>query len=242
MAFAAPAIGRMRSAPSPVFLARGARQVAHALVVHHADVVRAGVSALLTGGSLCEVSNASTVFEAFRVAAHGHPQLVLFDYTAGEGAEATRLLAGVWPHPRLIALVGRGVAVNPADCLAAGADAAVAIDNVTRETFLTVVQRTLDGQTPLVAGFSSSVAAVAAGTALDDDPTAILTRREREMLFLIGEGLSNKEIAESLVLSVKTIEAHRANLSRKLNVRSRAGLMRLAMTNSRGATPAGSVA
>src|SRR6476661_1203856 len=125
MAFAAPSIGRMRSAASPAFAARGPRHV------HHAVVVRAGVSALIMGGTPCEVSNASTVFEAFRVAAHGHPQLVLFDYTAGEGAEATRLLAGVWPHPRLIALVGRGVAVNPADCIAAGCYAAVAIDNVT---------------------------------------------------------------------------------------------------------------
>jgi two-component system response regulator NreC len=52
------------------------------------------------------------------------------------------------------------------------------------------------------------------------------------MLYLIGQGLSNREIAESLVLSIKTVEAHRANLSRKLNVRSRAGLMRLALTGS----------
>ena len=242
MAFAAPVTARMRSVPAPVFATRGPRTVAHALVVHHADVVRAGVSALLTGSSMCEVSNAASVFEAFRIAAHGHPQLVLFDFTAGEGAEATRLLAGVWPHPRLIALVGRGVAVNPADAISAGADAVVAIDNVTRETLLTVVQRTLDGQTPVVAGFSATDAAIKSGEAVDDDPTAILTRREREMLFLIGEGLSNKEIAESLVLSVKTIEAHRANLSRKLNVRSRAGLMRLAMTSNRTPSFAGSVA
>jgi DNA-binding NarL/FixJ family response regulator len=253
MAFAAPLPSRIRPVPAPVFAARGSRTVAHALVVHHADVVRAGVSALLTGSSLCEVSNAATVFEAFRIAAHGHPQLVLFDYTQGEGAESARLLAGVWPHPRLIALVGRGVAVNPADCLASGADAVVAIDNVSRETFLAVVQRTLDGSTPVVAGFGSAAGITGAtgspsattSDTLDDDPTAILTRREREMLFLIGEGLSNKEIAEALVLSVKTIEAHRANLSRKLNVRSRAGLMRLAMTSgSSGRTPslAGSIA
>jgi len=49
------------------------------------------------------------------------------------------------------------------------------------------------------------------------------------MLFLIGEGLSNRDIAEVLGLSVKTVEAHRGNLSRKLNIRSRSGLMRLAM-------------
>jgi len=240
MAFTAPVSGR-RSGAFPVFASRSAHQVTKALVVHHADIVRAGVATLLTGSTMCDVSSAANVFEAFRVAAHDHPQIVLFDYTAGEGAQAARLLAGVWPHPRLIALVGRGVGVNPADCLAAGADAVVAIDNVTRETLLTVVQRTIEGQTPVVAGFPATTAAIAAGTAVDDDPTAILTRREREMLFLIGEGLSNKEIAESLVLSVKTIEAHRANLSRKLNVRSRAGLMRLAMTNGRQ-TLAGSVA
>jgi DNA-binding CsgD family transcriptional regulator len=63
----------------------------------------------------------------------------------------------------------------------------------------------------------------------DESPTALLTPREREMLFLIGEGLSNREIADSLLISVKTVETHRANLSRKLKVRSRAGLMRLGM-------------
>ena len=240
MALATSLSGHHRRAAFPVIGARGPRTVTQALVVHHADVVRAGVSALLIDGSLCEVSSAASVFEAFRLAAHGHPQLVLFDYTATEGAEACRLLAGVWPHPRLVALVGRGVAINPADALTAGADAVIAIDNVTRETFLAAVQRTIDGATPVVAGFAA-LAPQAPEIAVDDDPTAILTRREREMLFLIGEGLSNKEIAEALVLSVKTVEAHRANLSRKLNVRSRAGLMRLAMTSARPGL-AGSVA
>lgn len=234
MALAAPLPGRMRSVPFQAFAARARNPSAKALVVHHADVVRAGVAALLSGNAMCDVSSSATVFEAFRIAAHDHPQLVLFDYTPGDGAQATRLLAGVWPHPRLVALVGHGLGIDPSDCIRAGADAVVAIDNVTRETLLNVVQRTIDGQTPVIAGFSAGTT-TPTSTAVDDDPTAILTRREREMLFLIGEGLSNREIAESLVLSVKTIEAHRANLSRKLNVRSRAGLMRLAMANSRAA-------
>jgi DNA-binding NarL/FixJ family response regulator len=219
---------------------RGPRPVTHALVVHHADVVRAGIAALLTNGSVCEVAGTGSVFEAFRLAAAGHPQLILFDYTAGEGAEACRLLAGIWPHPRLIALVSRAAGVNPATCLAAGVDAVVAIDNVTGESFLTVVQRTINGATPVIAGFPAGSMAHLPD-AVDQGPTAGLTRREREMLFLIGEGLSNKEIAESLVLSVKTVEAHRANLSRKLNVRTRSGLMRLALAGS-GSALAGSLA
>jgi DNA-binding NarL/FixJ family response regulator len=208
---------------------RLSRQLTHALIVHHGDVVRAGVGTLLTSGSSCEVTSAGSVFEALRIATAYLPQLVLFEYTSGEGAEATRLFAGLWPRPRLVALVSRGSAVRPSDCLDAGADAAIAVDGVSREVFLSVVQRAIEGGGPVAAGFPSEANLPAEAT-VDDGPLALLTRREREMLYLIGEGLSNREIAESLVLSVKTVEAHRANLARKLNVRSRAGLMRLAMS------------
>ena len=90
------------------------------------------------------------------------------------------------------------------------------------------MEHAIEGRGPAVAGFPRT-GPHPVDQELDESPTAMLTPREREMLFLIGEGLSNKEIADSLVLSVKTVETHRANLSRKLNVRSRAGLMRLAM-------------
>jgi DNA-binding NarL/FixJ family response regulator len=131
----------------------------------------------------------------------------------------------------LIALVTRGREVAPSDCISVGVDAAMLLDNVNRETFLVVVRRVMDGLGPVVAGFPSVGESLDAAQ-VDEGPVSLLTPREREMLYLIGQGLSNREIAETLVLSVKTVEAHRANLSRKLNVRSRAGLMRLALTGS----------
>jgi DNA-binding NarL/FixJ family response regulator len=140
-------------------------------------------------------------------------------------------LAALWPKPRLVALVTRGREVSPRDCLRVGADAAMLIDHVNRDTFLTLIRRVMDGLGPIVAGFPT-VGEHLEAALVDEGPVSLLTPREREMLFLIGQGLSNREIAESLVLSVKTVEAHRANLSRKLNVRSRAGLMRLALTGS----------
>lgn len=203
------------------------RPAPHALVVHHADVVRAGVSTLLATGTECDVSHAASIYEAFRLAAAYHPRVILFDYVDGEGPEACRLLAGLWPRPGLVALIGRGASATAGECLEAGANAAVAIDSVTRETFLSVVQQVLEGQGPVVAGFPAE--STPAARTVNEGPTTLLTPREREMLYLIGEGLSNREIAESLVLSVKTVEAHRANVARKLGVRSRAGLMRLAM-------------
>lgn len=210
---------------------RPTRAVTHALIIHQAEIVRLGVSTMLASGSACEVASAASVYEAFRLASDVHPQLVLFDFTPTEGPEVSRLLAALWPKPRLIALVTRGREVSPRDCLGVGADAAMLIDNVNRDTFLMLVRRVMDGLGPIVAGFPSPGEHLGAAT-VDEGPVSLLTPREREMLFLIGQGLSNREIAESLVLSVKTVEAHRANLSRKLNVRSRAGLMRLALTGS----------
>jgi len=204
------------------------RMPVRALVVHQAEVVRAGVSTLLTTAGLCETTHVASAFEAFRVAGATRPDLILFDFRQGEGPEATRLLASLWPRPRLVALVAGGAQVAPESCLRAGADAAIAIENVSGGQFLAAVEHAIDGRGPAVAGFPRT-GPHPIETDLDDSPTAMLTPREREMLFLIGEGLSNREIAESLVLSVKTVETHRANLSRKLNVRSRAGLMRLAM-------------
>ena len=219
--------GSGRSAAPP----RPARAVTHALIIHQAEIVRLGVSTMLTSGSACQVSSAASVYEAFRLASDVHPQLALFDFVPSEGPEVCRLLGALWPKPRLIALVTRGREVSPNDCLSAGADAAMLMDNVNRETFLAVVRRVMEGLGPIVAGFPTAGEHLEAAL-VDEGPVSLLTPREREMLYLIGQGLSNREIAESLVLSVKTVEAHRANLSRKLNVRSRAGLMRLALTGS----------
>ena len=217
--------GRAATPPRP------SRAATHALIIHKAEIVRLGVSTMLASGSACEVASAGSVYEAFRLASDVHPQLVLFDFTPTEGPEVGRLLAALWPRPRLIALVTRGREVAPADCIAVGVDAAMLLDNINRETFLVVVRRVMDGLGPIVAGFPS-VGEPLDAVMVDEGPVSLLTPREREMLYLIGQGLSNREIAETLVLSVKTVEAHRANLSRKLNVRSRAGLMRLALTGS----------
>lgn len=61
------------------------------------------------------------------------------------------------------------------------------------------------------------------------DSPDLLTSRERELLQLVGEGFSNREIADQLCLSVKTVEAHESNICSKLNVRGRAGLVRHAI-------------
>jgi DNA-binding NarL/FixJ family response regulator len=69
----------------------------------------------------------------------------------------------------------------------------------------------------------------------DDEPGAAhtaVTARERQLIQLLAEGQSNKEAASSLGISVKTVEAHRANLMRKLRLRSVSELVRYAIRNN----------
>jgi len=63
------------------------------------------------------------------------------------------------------------------------------------------------------------------------DPIDLLTTREREVLQMIAEGKTNKEIATSLNLSVYTIEAHRGRVMEKLNLHSTGELVRFALRN-----------
>ena len=62
-----------------------------------------------------------------------------------------------------------------------------------------------------------------------DEAYQSLTRREREILFMVLEGLQNTEIADKLVISPRTVETHRSNMMRKLGIRGQASLMRYAV-------------
>jgi RNA polymerase sigma factor for flagellar operon FliA len=130
--------------------------VANVLIIHQTEIIRLGLSTMLSGGAACEVASAASVYEAFRLASDVHPQLVLLDFTPTEGAEVCRLVSALWPRPRIIALASRGRGVEPNDCLAVGADAVILVDNVSRGAFLGVVRQVMDGLGPIVAGFPAA--------------------------------------------------------------------------------------
>jgi DNA-binding NarL/FixJ family response regulator len=204
-----------------------------AMIVHRSDIVSAGIASILSAaGGMESVTLVPSVYEAFRVARSNPPRVILFEYDPRDGSESTSLLSGIVPRPALVALVSAGDSVTPGECLAAGADAVVAIDNVRREMFHGAVRSAMTGTPSVVVGFPAALAQAGSPAECSPEIADLLTPRERQLLYLIGEGLTNREIAEVLVLSVKTVETHRANLSRKLNIRSRAGLMRLAMSGA----------
>jgi two-component system, NarL family, response regulator NreC len=156
------------------------------------------------------------------------PDLVLMDVTMPElnGIEATRRLTAVSPRTRVLALSMHKDAVYVREILRAGARGYLLKDSAEAD-LLAAVRSVAKGEGYLSPSVSDAV--------LTDyrrhvtDPLDLLTSREREVLQMIAEGKTNKEIATALNLSVYTIEAHRGRVMEKLNLHSTGELVRFAL-------------
>lgn len=144
------------------------------------------------------------------------------------GIEATRRIARDCPRVRVLALSMHKDAVYVREILRAGARGYLLKDSGERE-LLAAIRGVSQGQGYLSPEVSEAV--------LDDyrkhvtNPIDLLSSREREVLQMIAESKTNKEIATALSLSVYTVEAHRGRIMEKLNLHSIGELVRFAMRN-----------
>jgi DNA-binding NarL/FixJ family response regulator len=142
------------------------------------------------------------------------------------GIEATRRIVEAAPRARVLALSMHKDAVYVREILRAGARGYLLKDSADLD-LLAAVRAVAKGEGYLSPSVSDAV--------LTDyrrhvtDPLDLLTSREREVLQMIAEGKTNKEIATSLNLSVYTVEAHRGRIMEKLNLHSTGELVRFAV-------------
>ena len=192
-------------------------------------VVRQGFRMILGSQPDLEiVGEAATGREAVELAETLRPDLVVMDVAMPElnGIEATRRLATSSPHTRVLALSMHKDSVYVREILRAGARGYLLKDAFDRD-LLTAVRAVARGEGYLSPAVSDAV--------LSDyrkhvtDPLDLLTSREREVLQLIAEGKTNKEIASLLGLSVYTVDAHRGRIMEKLNLHSTGELVRFAV-------------
>lgn len=192
-------------------------------------LVRHGFRMILSAQHDMEIAGeAGNGREAVELCQKLKPDVVVMDVTMPElnGIEATRRLIELSPRTRVLALSMHKDAVYVREILRAGARGYLLKDSADTD-LLAAVRAVAKGEGYLSPGVSDAV--------LSDyrrhvtDPLDLLTTREREVLQLIAEGKTNKEIATSLSLSVYTVEAHRGRLMEKLNLHSTGELVRFAV-------------
>lgn len=192
-------------------------------------VVRQGFRMILGAQTDMEiVGEAGNGREAVTMCEQLHPDIVVMDVAMPElnGIEATRRIAESAPHTRVLALSMHKDSVYVREILRAGARGYLLKDSIDVD-LLAAVRSVARGEGYLSPAVSDAV--------LSDyrkhvtDQLDLLSSREREVLQLIAEGKTNKEIATLLNLSVYTVDAHRGRIMEKLNLHSTSELVRFAV-------------
>lgn len=195
------------------------------------QVVRRGFGLILSAQPGWEiVGEAANGREAVELTERLQPDLVVMDVSMPElnGIEATRRIAEFAPRCRILALSMHRDAVYVREILRAGAHGYL-LKDASDQDLVDAVRAVSNGQGYLSPAVSDAV--------LSDyrkhvtDPIDLLTSREREVLQLIAEGKTNKEIAQDLNLSVYTVDSHRGRIMEKLNLHSAGELIRFAIRN-----------
>lgn len=212
------------------------------LVVDDQQLVRMGLRMLFEQAQDIEIlGEADNGAEAVRLAEHLIPDVVLMDLRMPgmDGITATRRILTARPATRVVALTTFDDDDHLYPVLAAGACGFLVKDTPPAE-LLEAVRRAANGEAPFSRDVLDRLVAQALHTrSSSDTPTDIpvpgITPREREVLGLLGVGLSNKEIADRLHLGVTTVKTHVASLMAKTGRDNRIRLAVLAVLT--GITP-----
>ncbi|MGD8291920.1 MAG: response regulator transcription factor [Desulfobacterales bacterium] len=192
-------------------------------------ILREGLRALLSTNTDFEVvGEAEDGREAVRCVEKLEPDLLLMDLSMPRmsGMDAISEIKKRHPDTKIIALTVHKTEEYLLTTLQAGADGYV-LKDATHDELVMAIHNVMSGKSYLSPGVSEKV--IEGYLEGKEGSSSIsswqkLSQREREVLKLIAEGFKNKEIAEDLCISLKTVEKHRANLMKKLDLHNAAGL------------------
>jgi DNA-binding NarL/FixJ family response regulator len=206
------------------------------LIVDDHAVVRRGVKSLLESQPGWEVvGEAATGHEAIEKAAELKPDVVVLDVSLPElnGIEATPLILKASPSSEVLVLTMHHSEELARQVFKAGAKGYVLKSDADHS--LVAAIETVRQHKPFV---TTAVTDFALDSFLEadpgdgsDGPKVATTPRERQIIQLVAESRSSKEVAATLGISVKTVESHRTNIMRKLRLRSVSDLVRYAIRN-----------
>ncbi|MEV6299159.1 response regulator transcription factor [Actinoplanes sp. NPDC051861] len=196
------------------------------MVVDDHPMWRDGVSRDLTEAGYSVTATTGEGAQALRVAAAARPDVVVLDLQLPDlsGVEVIRGLLSAVPSVKILMLSASGEQRDVLDAVKAGATGYL-VKSAGRQEFLDAVRRTASGEPVFTAGLAGLV--LGEHRRLDTG----LTPREIEVLRLVAKGLTYKQVAERLTISLRTVQNHVQNTLHKLQFHNRSELVRYAIEN-----------
>lgn len=211
--------------------AEGLRQIIQLIIADDHTIVREGLVSLLEDEpDLKVVGQAGTGREAVALARRHRPDIALLDITMPDmtGLEATRAITAELPEVKVLILTMHEEEAFFFEALRAGA-AGYVLKGAGSDELLSAIRAVHEGGVHLPAKLAGSLVRDYLERHPEPAADSPLTPREREILALIAQGLTNREIAERLTLSVNTVKTHRLHIYQKLDLHNRAALIQYAI-------------
>lgn len=207
------------------------------LIVDDHDVVRLGLATLINADpTLIVCGEADGVQSALAAIRKCKPRLVLVDLSLrdGDGLDLLRRLAVEFPDILALTLSMYDEKVYAERALRAGAKGYIRKVDMA-ETIINAIHTVLNGNVYVSNNVASDLLnRISGGKKRPAEPTtARLSDRELQVLRCIGRGLSNREMADELFISIKTVESHREHIKEKLSLQSSGDLLRYAIEFSK---------
>lgn len=188
------------------------------LIIDDHPLVAGGVASMLMPDDGIEVADAATTFLAgMEKLKAGNYDVLLLDINLpdADGIEACAKVRASYPDLKIIGLTSSNEAVIISQFLSRGGNGYM-LKNMNRNDLLEAIEKVLSGKIYLSDAANEKLLQqfTSLHTAIDKPP--ILTRREAEVLQLLGDGFTGPQIADQLFISNHTVESHRKNLMQKL--------------------------
>ncbi|MDX1910035.1 MAG: response regulator transcription factor [Saprospiraceae bacterium] len=196
-------------------------------IIDDHPMVIAGIQSLLAGSAVVEISGAATDGQhALEALLHSDAEVALTDINLGDmnGIELCSMLKKAKPGLKILGLSTFKERSYITRMLEAGASGYL-LKNATREELEEGITTAWRGRMFM----SAEVTEVMTSPAAKSSPIPLLTAREKEVLALIAEGLTNQEIATQLFVSPLTVDSHRKNLLAKFEVKNTAQMVKVAL-------------
>ncbi len=214
-------------------MAGGKRRVRRVLIVDDHPIVRQGLRRVMENEEdLMVCGEAETARDARAAIKELNPDVIIADISLkqGDGIELVRDVRAHYPHLPILVLSMHDETIYAERMLSAGANGYI-MKQAASEQFLVSLRRVLDGGIYVSEAVGNNMIQkfAAGGSYISANPIDRLSNRELQILHMIGKGMSTRETAHSLNLSIKTVESHRQRIKRKLNLNTGTQLVQYAV-------------